>query len=254
MIKDWPLKTASVLIRNLPHYRHSCFVAGFKKHGFAVIDKPSTQPKEGDILVAWNRYSMHEHYIRSYNNAGATVLISENGYIGSTKALSKDHHNGADEWKVGEEDRWSKLGVELAPWRKDGDFILILPQRGMGEPKVAMPRDWKERIVSRVGEHTNRPIRIREHPGQNPCKPIEEELKGAWAAVTWGSGAGIKAIIAGVPVFHDFEKWIGADAASLGLDIENPFLGDRMPMLHKMSYAQWSLPEIENGEALAWYL
>jgi hypothetical protein len=32
--------------------------------------------------------------------------------------------------------------------------------------------------------------------------------------VTWGSGAGIKAMQAGIPVFHEFEQWIGGPGAA----------------------------------------
>jgi hypothetical protein len=71
--------------------------------------------------------------------------------------------------------------------------------------------------------------------------------------VTWGSGAGIKSIVAGIPVFHEMPNWIGAPAAKLGLDdIEQPFLGDRQPMLNRLAWAQWDLDEIASGEAISW--
>lgn len=67
--------------------------------------------------------------------------------------------------------------------------------------------------------------------------------------VTWASGAAIKAIIEGIPVFYEFNDWIGAPAARYGIDdTENPFLGDRNPMLHRLSWAQWTAEEIASGE------
>jgi hypothetical protein len=77
-------------------------------------------------------------------------------------------------------------------------------------------------------------------------------LADCFAAVTWGSGAAIKAIIAGVPVFHEFSRWIGAPAAKFGAaNLEQPFVGDRLPMLRRLAYAQWSVAEIERGEPFA---
>jgi hypothetical protein len=73
--------------------------------------------------------------------------------------------------------------------------------------------------------------------------------------VTWGSGAGITSLIAGIPVFHEFDRWIGGPAARFGIDdIESPFTGDRLPMFKRLAYMQWSVDEIESGEAFQWLL
>lgn len=243
------MRVASVLLKQQPTYRHHCFVTGLKQAGYSVIYRPQHNPSPQDVLVVWNRHPFHEKIITGYEKAMATVLIAENGYIGNTKAIAKNYHNGAGSWYQGETDRWSQLGIELAPWREDGDHILVLPQRGMGSQGVAMPRNWLASTLHHLSMTTDRPVRVRKHPGQNQCVPLEDDLKGAWAAVTWGSGAAIKAIVAGVPVFHNMRNWIGAPAASTKVsDIENPFLGDRLPMLQRMAWAQWTLPEIESGE------
>lgn len=248
-IETGAMRVASILLKQQPAYRHYCFVSGLRKVGFNVINRHQNDPKPGDVLVLWNRHPFQEHIATQYERAGATVLIAENGYIGNTKAIAEGYHNGAGKWHVGEEDRWGKLGIGVRPWRKDGDFILVLPQRGMGSQGIAMPRNWLANTLLQLSKITKRPVRIRKHPGQADCIPIEEELKGAWAAVTWASGAGIKAIVEGVPVFCGLRNWVGAQAASLNLhNIEDPYLGDRMPMLRRLAWAQWTYAEIENGE------
>lgn len=79
--------------------------------------------------------------------------------------------------------------------------------------------------------------------------PLGADLKDCWAVVTWSSGAAIKAIAAGVPAFHALPNWIGAPAAKpFGSDLENPFLGDRLPMFQRLAWAQWGLDEIASGE------
>jgi hypothetical protein len=73
--------------------------------------------------------------------------------------------------------------------------------------------------------------------------------------VTWGSGAAIKAIAAGIPVFHELKCWIGAEAAQFGIeDLEHPFLGDRHLMFHRLSWAMWTSEELESGEPFRWLL
>ena len=249
---------ACVLFKPSVAYRRDAFEAGLRRLGYATVERPLPNPERGDVLVLWNRSVVDEGHARRYEASGATVLVSENGYVGKDEqghklfALARGHHNGAGEWLVGSETRWSS---SLDPWRSQGDFLLVLPQRGIGERGVAMPRDWVGRASSLLRRLTKRPIRVRPHPGMAKTDPYDA-LRGAHAAVTWGSGAGIKALLAGVPVFYELSRWIGAPAGTFlgGADLERPFLGDRLPMFRRLAWAQWSLKEIEGGEAFAWLL
>ena len=245
---------ASVILRHEPNYRSQAVIAGFRKHGYKIASTPNPNPTEHDVLLIWNRYSRHEHHAKMYEKAGGKVVIMENGYAGNAKALALNHHNGAGTWTIGTEDRWHKFGVDLQPWRAGGDYILVLPQRGIGEPGVSMPRNWLINMLDKLKRHTDRPIKIRKHPGTNKCVPLEDDLANAWACVTWGSGAAIKALAYGVPVFHEFGQWIGASASNCNMDIESPYLGDRLPMFKRLAYAQWALDEIQSGEAFEWLL
>jgi hypothetical protein len=110
-----------------------------------------------------------------------------------------------------------------------------------------MPSSWPQNVVGRVSQFTSRSISIRPHPGL--YRPKEPDFSKTWCAVTWASGAGIKALVAGIPVFYEMKNWIGSLAAKYGLrDIENPFLGDRLPMFERLAWAQFFMDEIENGE------
>lgn len=247
-------REACLLIRRNWNYRTDCFIAGLQRCGFEVTDNPN-RPKPGDILVMWNRHLRYEKYAKAYEARGNIVLVAENGWVGSDEdgnkliALARSHHNGAGSWHVGETDRWERLGVPLAPWRMNGEHILVLPQRGIGEAGVAMPRNWEKDVLQRLRAVTRRRLVVRPHPGLH--FPPEPDFTGAWAAVTWASGAGIKAICAGVPVFHEFKRWIGASAARFGIEhIEAPFTGDRVPMLRRLAWAQWTFREIATGEPI----
>lgn len=250
------MKTANILLHRSPYYRLHVFSEGLKRHGYKIISDRNYHPNQNDLVLLWNRNPPFEKIAQRYEAAKATVLITENGYVGDTKALAKNKHAGAGWWFVGEDDRWSRLGVDVRPWRKDGDHILVLPQRSIGQPGVAMPRNWERTVTERLAKLTSRPIRVRKHPGKDRGKEptLEQDLANAWAAVTWASGAGVKALIEGVPVFYDLKEWIGGPAGSCVWDIENPVLGDRMSMLHRLAWAQWTWSEIESGEAFEWLL
>lgn len=246
---------AAILFRENRYYREELFRAGLGRLGYSVSRQAAQIPEPRDVLVVWNRQRHQEGIIRNYERRGATVLVVENGYIGPFFAMARNHHNGAGTWSVGGPERWDGMGIELRPWRSGGEFILVLAQRGIGEPGVAMPRTWLKRIVSRVSKMTRRPVRLRRHPG-NSKADVSDALKGAWAVVTWGSGAAIKALAAGYPVFHELGPWIGAPASLplAGADLERPFLGDRLPMFERLAWSQWRPEEVESGEAFRWLL
>ena len=248
---------AAIMIPSSPSYRRDAFEAGLKRLGYSVEFGTRARPTPADIIVVWNRRSANAVDATKYEKIGATVLVTENGWIGADDkgnklyALAKGHHNGAGWWPVGNEDRWTRLGIELKPWRKDGRHILVLPQRGIGEPGVAMPRGWAQDAMDRLKAVTRRPVKLRQHPGFNKT-PLEPVFEDCWAAVTWASGAAIKAIVAGIPVFHEMPSWLGGPAARRGIaDMETPYLGDRMPMLNRLSHGQWGAEEIKSGEPFA---
>lgn len=245
-------------LRSSPHYRRDAFHKGFIRHGYEVGFEPITTPSDTDVLLIWNRNPYSEVHCRAFEKAGARIFVAENGYIGSDKngdqlfALALDHHSGAGRWHVGDYSRFERLGIPVLPWRTDGDEIVIMPQRSIGchDHNIAMPYDWHKEIYSKIQKQTSRPIRIRHHPGASRESPVND-LKNAWAGVVWGSGAGIKCIIAGIPVFHYLEKWIGGDSAIFNPStFEAPYRGTRKLTLTKVAWAQWTVDEIQQGIAL----
>lgn len=243
-----------------PYYRRDAFLKGLARLGYAVGQPPRERPAPNDVLLIWNRSRANHDLANRYEAAGARVLVAENGYIGRDGdghllyALALGHHLGAGAWVEGAGDRWDHLGIEPRAWRATGSEIVIMPQRGIGEPGIAMPSNWTADIVNRLRQVTGRPIRVRPHPGKDKTDPAPDLLN-AWAAVTWASGAGIKSIVSGVPVFHDMPTWIGGPAAKFGIaDIEAPFTGDRLPMLRRLAWAQWSVEEVQEGTPFKWLL
>lgn len=255
------MPTVCCLFRSGVTYRRDEFLYGLSLHGYTAVPTPKRNPERGDILLLWNRLPTDEHHATAYERAGGRVLVAENGYLSNRTAKSYavawTHHNGAGIWPHGGPGRFAAMNLELAPWRSDGDRLVVLAQRGIGTRGIAQPPGWVHGQLQALPGRTARPVVLRRHPGPIKTEPYDD-LAGCHAAVTWASGAGIKALAAGVPVFHGLPRWIGAAAATPldRADLEQPMMNDgaRLAMFERLAWAQWSIAEIVSGEAFEWLL
>lgn len=274
------MSRALCLLRTQSVYRRDSFCSGLKAAGLDLCSSISN-PGPGDVLLIWNRYGHYDAEASNYERRGATVVIAENGYVrdgiaGKWFALAKSHHAGAGEWYVGSPERFVKWNLPLTPYRHEGKELVILGQRGIGEPGIAAPRGWAESVQKVVGG------RIRQHPGIVPSvKPLAEDLKRAYAVATWSSAAALSAMALGVPVICAFPRWIGASAClplstytdavldqkrqqqcRSGVASEENTLSrllnrnesDRLEVFRRVAWAQWDLGEIQSGEAFRYLL
>lgn len=261
------MNRAYCMVRDQPQYRRHAFLSGLREAGLNVVSI-LTDPRPGDVVVTWNRYAHYETEAKRFERGGAAVVVAENGFVGHHEcefrkpyhrngeqlyALALWHHNGAGRWWEGEPGRWRDQGIEIKPWRESGEHVLVLPQRNIGPPGVAMPHGWAERAVQQLSKLTDRPIRVRPHPGNVPTpRPLEKDLAGAWCVATWGSGAALKAVCGGVPAFSEpASPWIGrACSFDLGADVEQPLMRDDMRerMLDRVAWAQHTVSELASGE------
>lgn len=250
--------TAYCLIRQEPVYRRESFVRGLSAHGYRVTSSWPDPAKvtPDDVLVIWNRYNQYHELATRFERKGAVVLVAENAYVGVDRrdrrryALARGGHNGSGTWYLGGGERWQALGIGLAPWRTEGEHVLVLPNRCFGRPDFVQPAMWVERVVAKLKRVTARPIRVRPHPGNDPPKkPLADDLRGAWAAVIWSSSAGCEALLAGIPVFYEAPWWVLSGAAERDLSrVDNPAYLDRLLSFERLAWAQWHVEEIERGE------
>lgn len=263
-------KTAVMLLRQETHYRSDAFMAGLKRHGYEVRTQPDSAIKIGpdSLLVLWNRKAGREDKMATaWERCGARVVIAENGYIGKDStghqyyAMALGGHNGSGKWHVGGDDRFAKLGIELAPWRRGDGYILLCGQRGIGSPTMASPPGWHLNLLPRLkGLGLN--IKVRNHPGDRvPQIPLEKDLDGAAGALIWSSSSGVKALAMGIPVCYAAPHWVCAPSAidyypgdlrwhsrMLAWGTERNST-DRLRAFRRMAWAQWTLAEIASGEA-----
>lgn len=246
---------AAVLVREQPHYRRDAYCDGLRRCGY-VLGAPVAEPAPGDLLLIWNRYGEGERWARQYEARGATVIVAENGYLGRDwrgdiwYQLALGWNNGAGQWPVGDPSRAAMFDAELQPWREPGKYALVLAQRGIGSPPVAQPPGWHQQAAVKLQGMGYR-IAMRGHPGRHEeNESLYSQLAGAAFAVTWSSGAAIKALLYGVPVYHGLPQWIGAPAAHpFAKPLPEPFRGDRSEMLTRLAWAMWTVEEIGSGHA-----
>jgi len=245
---------AVVQLKDSPHYRKDAFTEGVKALGYTLVNRIEPHDiKPDDLLVIWNRYGLARTYGEQFDRAGGQVIVAENCYLGNDfnggryYAVSKTHHNGGGSIPFYGPSRWESFHTDIAEY-KPGKEIILLPQRGIGHPNTAMPRDWLNRIRQGLPKH-----RIRKHPGKNECIPLQKDLANAKCVITWGSGAAIKALLMGIPVVSTWDKWIGAEAATpldKITDWDNIPAPDRLPMFEKLAWGIWEVNEIKSGHAL----
>lgn len=170
--------------------------------------------------------------------------------------------------------RWLSIqhnyGYQERKYRRDGRHILICLQRNggwsMGQQDVI---DWLEKTVRHVRAHTDRPIIIRPHPGNqeivkqlqitssnttlSQAKDIRDDLKHAHATVTYNSSPGVASLLWGVPVWvtdpEPAKSQVWPLAQTSLRDIEHPIYQDRTPLYHRLGQCHFSAAELRSGEA-----
>lgn len=246
-------------IRTEPHYRHDAFEKGLQAAGYEVVMRPWQQRdavEPDDVVLIWNRYHGNDMLADRFEAAGGTVIVAENGYAGMDRsdrrvyAIARGRHNGGGTWHVGANARLPMF-ASVQPLRRDGEHVLVAPNRSFGTPGNIMPPDWHNDVMRRLRPLTKREIRLRPHPGnKEPTVPLESDLDRCWAVVIWSSSVGVSALIAGIPVICEGAWWICKDAAGAAIEeIERPRIDDavRRRSLERMAHAQWTVEEIETG-------
>ncbi len=255
--KGLTLPIAYNLTRRETYYRHEVFSAGLRAAGYEV-KCAGVDGRPGDVMLCWNRYGEYDQIATRFEKMGGKVIVAENGYLRGPKdggdyyAMAVGGHNGSGAISMGGPERWAALSLDLAPWRADGGHVLVAPNRSFGTPGRIQPEDWTRDVAKRLAKLTKREIRVRPHPHNDPPKkPLADDLAGAWAVVVWGSSAGVKALVAGIPVIHECPRWIceGATDPRGIAGIEDPWMddGDRLEAMQRLAWSQWSLAEIEAG-------
>lgn len=260
------MRTAWITLRHQPPYRSDAFADGFERLGYKVQMQfpPEGGVRPKDVVVTWNLNPRYRPAALEAKRAGAPLLVAENGYIPKKAgrelyyALARDGHNGSGYWFVGNEDRWSPLNRHIGPWQDNkGGHVLVIGQRGIGSEVMKCPLNFYERVrpkisalLERVSARERPEIRFRPHPGRGgPETPLSDDLRGAMAVVTWASNVANLALLGGIPVFRLAPYHVNEATIPVLDRLLDPPRPDRLAAFQKLAWAQWSLSEIQSGEA-----
>ena len=165
-----------------------------------------------------------------------------------------------------------QIDLNLKPWREKhkSKNVLILCQNPSDASLLGLDiKQWVMATVKHLMKVTKRKIVIRNHPLAKASitemfelmynikqveiseNSLEKDLASAHCAVSYTSGASIDAMMNGIPVITPSPYNFVYGISSHDLEnVENPILGDRLSLLYKLSYTQWSVEEIIEGKPL----
>ena len=263
-----------------------------------IESNPTYQPSEVAVILGW----VHEHGKTAAHlqfrqeildgqraHGGRTVIADSNLFLYKAKSNPGywlrysydgifantgeycDHDPDPDRWATIQQ----QCGVQLEPWRRVGNHILLCLQRDGGWSMAGWDVvDWALKNIIEIRKYSDRPIRIRPHPGDKKARKYCERimklcqgrgLKGlgisleghslvddftdCWAVVNHNSSPGVAAAIEGIPVIlTDPERSQAREVATLGINrIENPLMPDRDAWIQRISQFHWSHAELQSG-------
>lgn len=175
------------------------------------------------------------------------------------------------------EQNWANIrrdyAMDLAPWRTRGEHVLICLQRPRGWSMRGLDLlTWLETTFSELRKHTDRPVRLRWHPGDWKNFPqdldltaynikmsphdrhIMEDLKNCWALICHNSTPSSVAVIEGIPAFITDDPGYCQAGAVANTDlsqIEDPVLFDRHTWIRKLAQCHWSFEDVRSGRCWA---
>ena len=231
-----------------------------------------------DVPVIWSLL-WHGRMIKNkliwdqFRNQNKDVLVIEVGGI-KRNTTWKVGVNGINRLanfgpKGNDDSRVNQLGIQLRPWRMQGDHILICLQHDKSEQWKHMPtlENYVLETVKKIRQYSNRKIIVRSHPRcllpaqlrldnvvyempkqiENTYDDFDLNFNNAWAVVSWSSNPGIHAVMNGIPAFVG-EQSIAYDVANHDFStIEMPNMPDRTQWLNDYANTEWTTEEIAQG-------
>jgi len=227
----------------------------------AILDQQ--RQSGGRVVIADSNLFLY----RNSTNPHHYLRYSFDGIFPSTGEYC-DQAPAPDRWHAIQRD----LGVEIKPWRAQGDHILLCLQRQGGwSMRGRSVLDWAADTILALRQHTDRPIRVRTHPGDKqaqtyigsfkPVGPLRRvslsspgtdlmaDLRNCWAVVNHNSSPAVAAAMEGVPVFvTDPTQSQARDVANTDLSrIETPVLSERSAWAQRISQFHWSHDDLSSG-------
>lgn len=253
------LKVACLLNHGMTRYRHiaNSMAMGIRESGDSAVVCDLRARTRADVAVCYGwKYRDEFRNYPQWIYADLGYWCRDTHYRLCVNSWGPEGYVKADL----PASRLESFGVEMKPWRRGGEQILILGASGksMGQHGHRY-MEWETAAAKRLRgtgldviyrpkpkDPEKRPLPV-EGVGYDE-RPLAESLARAWFVVTHHSNAAIDALAAGVPVHCE----IGAAAAfSVPLEAADnpPLLDGREQFLADVAWLQWSLAEMKTGAA-----
>ncbi len=215
-----------------------CHVNNFKDYNKTIATYGVLRGTFEIIKKVKNFYYMDHGYFnqskRTFVN-NATKVENLDGYF--RIVYNNFIHDGKGNYP---NDRLKKLNLEILEQKKTGNFIII------SEPSETMKKmynvpNWTEDTIKLVKKYTDRKLIVHNKFSKEPLNSL---LNKAWAFVSLQSTAGFIAMSKGVPSY-----FTESNLSHVGKiqNIEKPTINYNI--FNNLAYGQWTLKEIESGEA-----
>lgn len=213
---------------------------------------------DSNVFIYKNKLNPHKYLRYSFN-----------GVFPATGIYCNDRYT---------DENWNNIrrdyNMDLAPWRTQGNHILITLQRPLGwSMRGYNLMTWLEETFTKIRQHSDRPIVLRWHPGNWKEFPnyahllakynatispqerhITEDLKNCWALVCHNSTPSAVAVIEGIPSFitdHPSYSQAGAMANTDFSLLEKPNMPDREQWIRQLAQCHWSFADLRSGRCWA---
>ena len=171
---------------------------------------------------------------RSFEN-NRTNVINLDGYF--RIVYNNFIHSGVGKYP---DDRLKKLNLEILEQKKNGSYVILSEPSDIMKKVYNVPT-WTEDTIKLVKKYTDRKIILHNKFSKDPLKTL---LKDAWAFISLQSTAGFMAMLNGVPAYFTDSSLKNISKIK---NIENPIIDYNI--FNALAYGQWTLKEIETGEA-----
>ena len=215
-----------------------CHVNSFKDYNRVIATYGVLRGTLEIINKVKNYYYMDHGYFnqseRVFEN-NRTNVINLDGYF--RIVYNNLVHNAKGDYP---NDRLQKLNINIVEQKKTGSHIIL------SEPSEAMKKvynvpNWTKDTIKLLGKYTDRKLIVHNKFSK---EPLNQLLENAWAFVSLQSTAGFIAMSNGIPAY--FTESTLSHISKIQ-DIEKPSINYKI--FNNLAYGQWTLKEIESGEA-----
>ena len=215
-----------------------CHVDNFKDYNKSIATYGVLRGTLEIIRKVKNFYYMDHGYFnqskRSFENK-RTNIIDLDGYF--RIVYNNFIHNGMGDYP---NDRLKKLDLKFLKQKNTGNYIILSEPSEVMKKVYNVPY-WTNDTIKLIKKYTDRKVVIHNKFSKQPLKEL---LINAWAFISLQSTAGFMAMLNGVPSYFTDKN---LNYISKLEDIEKPIINYKI--FNNLAYGQWTLREIESGEA-----